>query len=99
MIVIRKDVNLDQHIDFIVRREKVRVALEYKIAHDPHYADLILNNDALNHRRTALLRIEFQLALTGRRDQDLRHPLDHTHWQPPRVRALIMKMIELLRMA
>jgi hypothetical protein len=41
-------VNLDQHIDFIVRREKVRAALQYKIAHGPHYADLILDNDALN---------------------------------------------------
>ena len=49
MIVIRKeDVVLDQHVDFIVRREKVRAALQYKIAHDPHYADLILDNDALN---------------------------------------------------
>ena len=31
-----------------MRREKVRAVLQYKIAHDLHHADLILDNDALN---------------------------------------------------
>ncbi|KAJ7151287.1 hypothetical protein C8R43DRAFT_836878, partial [Mycena crocata] len=48
MIIIRREgVNLEGHIDFTVRREKVREALEYKIAHDPMYFDLTLDLDAL----------------------------------------------------
>jgi len=36
IVIIRKeDVELNRHVDFIVRREKVREALEYKISHDP----------------------------------------------------------------
>ncbi|KAK6985085.1 hypothetical protein R3P38DRAFT_2574985, partial [Favolaschia claudopus] len=41
MVIIRREgIELEGHVDFIVRREKVRDALLYKIAHDPHYADL-----------------------------------------------------------
>ncbi|KAJ6473604.1 hypothetical protein C8R47DRAFT_716414 [Mycena vitilis] len=41
MVIIRRDgAEMDQHIDFMVRREKVRDALLYKIQHDPAYADL-----------------------------------------------------------
>ncbi|KAJ7273685.1 hypothetical protein B0H12DRAFT_504546 [Mycena haematopus] len=41
MVIIRRDgVNMEGHVDFIVRREKVRLALLYKIEHDPAYADL-----------------------------------------------------------
>jgi len=29
---------MSRHIDFVVRREKVRAALEYKILHDPAFA-------------------------------------------------------------
>lgn len=31
------------HVDFMVRREKVKAALEYKIANDSDYADLIID--------------------------------------------------------
>lgn len=38
-ILIRKDgMDMSQHIDFVVWREKVWVALEYKIAHDPTFS-------------------------------------------------------------
>lgn len=48
-VIIRRDgTDLDHHIDFIVRREKVREALDYKIAHDPHYAGLVVDHDALS---------------------------------------------------
>ncbi|KAF7364240.1 ATP-dependent DNA helicase [Mycena sanguinolenta] len=41
MVIIRQDgVNLEGHVDFMVRREKVRDALLWKIQHDPSYADL-----------------------------------------------------------
>jgi hypothetical protein len=47
-VVIRKeDVDLNRHVDFMVRREKVKAALEYKITHDPNYADLIIDHDVL----------------------------------------------------
>jgi len=49
VVIIRKDnVDLSHHVDSVVRREKVKVALEYKIAHDPNYADLVVDHDALN---------------------------------------------------
>jgi hypothetical protein len=40
VIIRREDVDMTHHIDYVVRRDKVRQALEYKIAHDPAYADL-----------------------------------------------------------
>ncbi len=48
-VIIRRD-NLDmsRHVDFIVRREKVQRALEYKIAHDPNYAGMHIDNEALS---------------------------------------------------
>ncbi len=49
MIIIRKDdVDLSRHVDFMVRRNRVREALEYKIASDPNYADLQVNDEALS---------------------------------------------------
>ena len=48
IVIIRRDgVDLSQHIDFIVRREKVRDALLYKKAHDPSYADLEIDDAAI----------------------------------------------------
>lgn len=48
IVIIRKEnVDLSRHIDFIVRRDKVKAALEYKIGHDPEYADLTIDQDAL----------------------------------------------------
>lgn len=48
IIIIRKDdVDLTQHVDFVVRREKVKAVLQYKIAHDPSYADLLIDNNVL----------------------------------------------------
>ncbi|KAF5336454.1 hypothetical protein D9611_006665 [Ephemerocybe angulata] len=48
LVIIRQEgTDLEQHVDFMVRREKVRAALEWKIANDPHYADLQLDEDAL----------------------------------------------------
>ena len=35
------------HVDFTVRRAKVRAALEYKIAHDPDYADLTIDEETM----------------------------------------------------
>jgi hypothetical protein len=47
-IVIRKEnIDLSHHIDFVVRWQKVKDTLEYKIGHDPNYADLIMDNDVL----------------------------------------------------
>jgi len=47
-VIIRKeDVDLSRHVDFTVRRAKVKEALEYKIAHDPNYADLIIDETVL----------------------------------------------------
>ena len=44
IVIIRKeDVDLSRHVDFTVRRAKVKADLEYKIAHDPSYADLIID--------------------------------------------------------
>ncbi|CAK5270706.1 unnamed protein product [Mycena citricolor] len=40
VIIRREGVDLSQHVDYVVRRDKVRDALEYKIAHDPDYANL-----------------------------------------------------------
>jgi len=48
IVIIRKDdVDLSRHVDFTVRRAKVEAALEYKVAHDPCYADLVIDRDAL----------------------------------------------------
>lgn len=47
VIIRRDDVDMSRHIDFTVRRQKVLDALEYKIAHDPAYADLEIDQDAL----------------------------------------------------
>ena len=48
IVIIRKDdVDLSRHVDFIVRRAKVQAALEYKIEHDPDYADLTVDHDIL----------------------------------------------------
>ncbi|KAJ7223411.1 hypothetical protein GGX14DRAFT_387730 [Mycena pura] len=48
IVIIRRDgVDLSQHVDYVVRREKVRKALEYKIAHDEAYRDLQLDEEAL----------------------------------------------------
>jgi hypothetical protein len=47
-VVIRKeDVDLSRHVNFMVRQAKVKATLEYKIAHDPNYADLIIDHDVL----------------------------------------------------
>jgi hypothetical protein len=41
MVIIRRDdVDLTHHVDYMVRRDKVRAALAYKIANDPDYTDL-----------------------------------------------------------
>lgn len=49
LVIIRKeDVDLSRHVDFTVRRSKVKAALEYKIANDPNYADLIIDENALS---------------------------------------------------
>src|ERR1700761_2617275 len=46
IVIIRRDnIDLSQHVDYVVRQEKVRNALLYKIAHDPAYADLELDED------------------------------------------------------
>ncbi|KAJ7860996.1 hypothetical protein B0H14DRAFT_2210845, partial [Mycena olivaceomarginata] len=48
MVIIRRDgVNLEGHVDFIVRRGKVRRALQYKIQKDPQYADLGAPDEAM----------------------------------------------------
>lgn len=48
-VIIRRDtVDLTRHVDFVVRREKVREALQYKINHDPHYRDLQVDEEALS---------------------------------------------------
>ena len=50
VVIIRKeDVDLSRHVDFTVRRDKIRAALEYKIEHDPAYTDLTIDHDALNN--------------------------------------------------
>lgn len=42
VVVIRPEgLDMTQHVDFIVRADKVRQVLLYKIAHDPAYADLV----------------------------------------------------------
>jgi hypothetical protein len=38
---------MSSHVDFTIRREKVKAALQYKIAHDPDYADLTIDEEAL----------------------------------------------------
>jgi hypothetical protein len=46
IVIIRKeDVDLSRHVDFTVRRAKVKAA---KIAHDPSYTDLIIDHDVLS---------------------------------------------------
>jgi hypothetical protein len=48
IVIIRKeDVDMSRHVDFIVRRAKIKAALEYKIAHDPEYADLTLDEEVI----------------------------------------------------
>lgn len=48
VIIRREDVDMSQHIDFTVRRQKVLEALRYKVANDPGYADLEIDDDALS---------------------------------------------------
>ncbi|TFK94044.1 hypothetical protein K466DRAFT_580344, partial [Polyporus arcularius HHB13444] len=62
---------MSRHVDFIVRREKVQRALEYKIAHDPNYAGFQIDLEALSQlmqrgRWTLLLR-QKQSCPQGRR--------------------------------
>jgi hypothetical protein len=38
---------MSSHVDFRVRRAKVNAALQYKIAHDPDYANLTVDEEAL----------------------------------------------------
>lgn len=45
VIIRRDDVDLTHHVDYVVRRDKVRQALQYKIAHDPEYADLVMPDE------------------------------------------------------
>ncbi|TRM69041.1 hypothetical protein BD626DRAFT_390550 [Schizophyllum amplum] len=46
MVIIRAHgVDLSHHVDFLVRREPVKRALEYKIANDPAYAGYALPSD------------------------------------------------------
>ncbi|KAI0690491.1 hypothetical protein BC835DRAFT_1212865, partial [Cytidiella melzeri] len=48
-VIIRRDsLDMSRHIDFIVRRDKVRAALEYKIAHDPNYASFVIDKGNLS---------------------------------------------------
>jgi hypothetical protein len=48
VVIIRKEnVDMSHHVDFTVRRSKVRAALEYKIAHDPEYANLTIDEEAI----------------------------------------------------
>ncbi|KAM5545624.1 hypothetical protein V8D89_000662, partial [Ganoderma adspersum] len=49
IVIIRKEnVDLSNHVDFIVRRPVIEAALRYKIAHDPNYAGIHLDEDALS---------------------------------------------------
>jgi hypothetical protein len=48
VIICKEDVDLSGHVDFMVRREKVKAALEYKIAHDPNYEDLVIDHGVLS---------------------------------------------------
>lgn len=48
VIICKEDVDLSRHVDFTVRRSKVKAALEYKITNDPNYADLIIDENALS---------------------------------------------------
>jgi hypothetical protein len=62
-VVIRKeDVDLSRHVDFMVRRAKVKATLEYRIAHDPDYADLIIDHNVL--RQLGLLPIVSPTTIT-----------------------------------
>ncbi|KAJ7198020.1 hypothetical protein GGX14DRAFT_338256, partial [Mycena pura] len=47
VIIRREGVDLTHHVDYVVRRDKVHRALEYKIAHDDAYRDLQIDHDAL----------------------------------------------------
>jgi hypothetical protein len=48
MVIIRRPgVDMTQHVDYMVRREKVRDALLWKIMHDPAYRDLEVDEAAL----------------------------------------------------
>jgi hypothetical protein len=51
IILIRKDgVDLDRHIDFIVRRQKIHDALRWKIDNDPSYSHIKLDDPETIHR-------------------------------------------------
>src|SRR3977135_1915606 len=49
-IIIRRDgVDMSHHIDFVIRRDKVRAALEYKIMHDPAFSNYqVIDEDSLS---------------------------------------------------
>lgn len=47
VLIRREGLDMSQHVDFIVRRAKVRSALEWKMQNDPAYADLTLDEAAL----------------------------------------------------
>src|SRR5712672_3333651 len=50
ILIRREDVDMTAHVDYVVRREKIRQALQYKIENDPDYADLAApDDDALSH--------------------------------------------------
>lgn len=47
-VIIRRDsVDMSRHVDFIVRRDKVLAALQYKIANDPNYSGMQIDYEAL----------------------------------------------------
>lgn len=49
MVIIRCDgVDLSQHVDFVVRWERVRQALQYLTMHNPYYTHLYPNKEALS---------------------------------------------------
>lgn len=70
LVIIRQEgADLEHHVDFIVRREKVRAALVWKIANDPHYADLQIDEDALaNLPESGSVVGRLQTAREGRQD-------------------------------
>lgn len=72
MVVIRcESAELDNHIDFIVRREKVLLALQYKKMHDPHYADVIIDHAALSQLpESGSVAARIRTCRVGRQQQD-----------------------------
>ncbi len=43
IIIHRESIDMTSHVDSMVRRDKLRRALAWKIEHDPNYAAFLLN--------------------------------------------------------